>query len=80
MALLIASPFAYTQEMVPDGLHFIIKLNPFSYYVIAYQDILVLGTIPALFDIVFLVVFSLGLFVLGGLFFARAKRVIVDYV
>lgn len=80
MALLIASPFAYTPDMVPEMLQPIIFFNPFAYYVMAYQDLLIFGRVPPVFNVVFLVVFSVGLFVLGSWFFSRAKRVIVDYV
>lgn len=80
MALLIVSPFAYTPEMVPAGLRPIILFNPLAYFVMAYQDLLVFGRIPPLFNIVFLVVFSVGLFIAGSWFFNRAKRIIVDYV
>ena len=80
MALLIASPFAYTPDMVPDSLRPIITFNPFAYYVMAYQDLLIFGRIPPLFNIAVLTTFSVGLFLIGGWFFSRAKRVIVDYV
>lgn len=80
MALLIASPFAYTPDMVPNGLRPIILFNPLAYYVIAYQDILIFGRIPPLPNIVFVVVFSVGMFLVGSWFFSRAKPVIIDYV
>ena len=80
MALLIASPFAYTAEQVPENLRFVITLNPFSYWVRAYQDVLIFGRLPSLFDGAFLVVFSGGLFFTGSWFFSRTKRVVIDYV
>jgi len=80
MALLIASPFAYTADRVPESLRPIITFNPFAYWVQAYQDVLIFGRLPGLSHCLFLVVLSCGLFVLGSWFFSRAKRVIVDYV
>lgn len=80
LALLIASPFAYTPDMVPEGLRPIIVLNPFAYYVMAYQDLVIFGRIPPPANITFLVAFSVGFFLLGSWFFSRAKRVIIDYV
>jgi lipopolysaccharide transport system permease protein len=80
MILLVASPIAYTPEMVPSTLKGLVVVNPFSYFVIAYQRLLVLGEIPGLGESVVLVVVSLGLFASGSRFFAGAKRVIVDYV
>jgi lipopolysaccharide transport system permease protein len=80
MILLIASPIAYRPEMVPEQLHPLIALNPFAYFVIAYQDVLVLGRVPSLTDGAILGLISLGTFGLGSWFFPRAKRVLIDYV
>lgn len=80
MILMIASPIAYTPEMVPEQLKLILILNPFAYLVGAYQHVIVLGTLPPVGNIVFLVVFSLSVFLFGGWFFARAKPVMLDYV
>ena len=81
MALLIASPFAFTPESVQKPeLDLLFLLNPFAYYVRAYQHILIYGVIPPIGVVAFVVIFSFTLFFGGGWFFARAKRVIVDYV
>lgn len=80
MMLLIASPIAYTPGMVPGAMRLLILLNPFAYFVIAYQKLWVLGELPTLFEgvaIVAITVVSLGA---GGWFFARAKRALLDYV
>lgn len=78
--LLIASPIAYTPEMVPASLRLLLQLNPFAYLVIAYQKLLVLGQLPDLGHAAFLVVGCCGLFVVGGSVFSRAKRMMIDYV
>lgn len=80
MILLVASPIAYTPDMVPSGLKPLLALNPFAYFVVAYQQVIMLGIWPSLPHIAVLVVMSIGTFLLGSWFFARAKRVIVDYV
>jgi lipopolysaccharide transport system permease protein len=80
MILLVASPIAYTPDMVPSGLKPLLALNPFAYFVVAYQQVVMLGIWPSLPHIAVLVVMSIGTFLLGSWFFARAKRVIVDYV
>jgi len=80
MGLMIASPIAYTPEMVPPGLKMLIILNPFAYFVIAYQKLLVLGQLPPLWEILVLVTISTGTFLVGGYFFSRAKLVLIDYV
>jgi lipopolysaccharide transport system permease protein len=80
MILLIASPFAYTPEMVPDSLEWVILLNPFAYFVIGFQKLWVLGELPSLFQSTVILALSLGGFFAGGWFFARSKSVLIDYV
>jgi len=78
--LMIASPIAYTPAMVPHSLRAIIYLNPFAYFVLTYQRILVLGQLPDPTMAVVLVASSLLVFVAGGWFFARVKSVMMDHV
>ena len=80
MILLVASPIAYTPSMVPPQLQPLVLFNPFAYYVIGYQKLLVLGELPTPVETIVLVTLSLGLFALGSWFFPRAKRVLIDYV
>jgi lipopolysaccharide transport system permease protein len=79
MILMIASPIAYTPEMVPSSLKVLILLNPLAYFVVAYQQVLVLGKLPPWWDCLSIFVLALGLFLVGGYFFGRAKHVMVDY-
>jgi len=78
--LMIASPIAYTPAMVPASLHWVLLVNPLAYYVVTYQRLLVLGELPDPITAILLVVVSIGLFLLGGYFFARTKSVMIDYV
>lgn len=80
MATLVASPIAYTPDMVPSTLKPLLYLNPMAYFVIAYQQTIMLGEWPSPLRGTVLVVMSIVTFVLGAWFFARVKRVIVDYV
>lgn len=80
LALMIVSPIAYTPEMVPPSLKVLLILNPFAYFVVAYQSIMILGRLPGWGNSLILIALSLGLFTLGGYFFSRAKRVLIDYV
>lgn len=80
MVLMIASPIAYTPDMVPRKLALVLAFNPFAYYVRSYQYIVVLGRAPAPVDAAVVIVLSLALFFLGGYFFSRAKPVLLDYV
>jgi lipopolysaccharide transport system permease protein len=78
--LMVASPIAYTPAMVPSSLRAVILLNPLAYFVITYQHLIVLGQLPDRTTLLVLVVGSVGLFAIGGWFFARVKSVMVDYV
>jgi homopolymeric O-antigen transport system permease protein len=80
MLLMIASPIAYTPAMVPQSLKLILFLNPFAHLLNAYQKLLVLGELPSPAHAFGLVIVSLSLFLVGGWFFAGAKRAIADYV
>ena len=80
MMMLIISPIAYTPEIVPDSLKPLILLNPFAYFVVAYQQVIVLGLYPGPLHAFALVLLAVVPFVAGSWFFAAAKRVIVDYV
>jgi lipopolysaccharide transport system permease protein len=80
MVLMIISPIAYTPEMVPPVLKALLFLNPFAYFVTAYQDIVIFGHLPAWWHAVILVGLSVASFIIGGYFFSRAKQVLIDYV
>ena len=79
-ALLIVSPIAYTREMVPAGLSFLVDLNPFAHFVMAYQRLLVLGQVPSATEWGILVGVSGTAFAAGGWFFAAMKRAMLDHV
>lgn len=80
MVLLVGSPIAYTPAMVPGSLKAFVLLNPLAYVLTAYQEILVMDHLPSPGRGAVLIVLCLGSFALGGFVFARAKRVVVDYV
>ena len=80
LIMLVASPIAYTPDQVPSRLKWLLVINPFSYFVVAYQEIWVLGRVPTPPQIIGLLTVSFGLFFGGGWFFARAKRALLDYV
>lgn len=80
VVVMVTTPIAYTREMVPANLKFLLFLNPLAYFVLAYQDILVMGRVPELWTIIFIIVFSTGFFLLGGWVFHRMKQVMLEYV
>ena len=80
MILLVASPFAYTPSQLAPGVRWIVYVNPFAYFVIAYQQLIVLGEVPDAWHVAVLVVMPLVTFGLGSWFFSKAKDVLLDYV
>jgi lipopolysaccharide transport system permease protein len=80
MMLIILSPFAYTPEMVPSLLKPIIYLNPLSYFVLTFQQIICYGVLPDPIPMIGSVVLGLGGFLIGFTVFQRAKNIFFDYV
>jgi lipopolysaccharide transport system permease protein len=80
MVLLVASPIAYTRDMVPRGLEPLLALNPVAHFIAAFQDVIVLGEAPSPGAWTALVVLGCGSFLLGGWFFHRAKTAMVDFL
>lgn len=80
MAVMTLSPMAFTPEMVPEGLRFILWFNPMSYFILCLQAPIALGAWPMPFAMIGAVVLGIGMFFLGLLFFRRARLVLVDYM
>jgi lipopolysaccharide transport system permease protein len=78
--LLIASPIAYTPEMMPASLRILVYANPFAYYVQAFQSVLVLGRVPPLAVLAGCILFAL--FSFHGFYWAFnvGKRIIADHI
>lgn len=79
MLLFVLSPFAYTPEMVPATLKPLIYLNPLSYFVLTFQQLICYGTWPDPVAATGSVVLGLGTFFAGFSIFQRAKYVFFDY-
>jgi lipopolysaccharide transport system permease protein len=79
MLLFVLSPFAYTPEMVPATMKAVIYLNPLSYFVLSFQNLICFGTWPDLGVAGGAVALALGSFFLGFNVFERAKHVFFDY-
>ncbi|OHZ02492.1 hypothetical protein BC440_14360 [Thalassospira sp. MIT1004] len=77
--LLVASPIAYTPDMLPSSLAVLIYFNPLAYFVISFQSLIVLGMLPPWPILLGISVFGIGSFVLGAYVFSRAKTVFFDY-
>jgi lipopolysaccharide transport system permease protein len=79
IALLVASPIAYTPAMLPPRLGAFIYCNPLSYLVIAYQSLIGDGVLPEVGVSFGVVLLGLLALTLGFEVFRRAKQVFLDY-
>lgn len=78
--LMFLSPIAYTQAMVPAGFELLVVLNPLSYLIDGYRQVLLFNHVP---DLVGLAVFSglaLAALLTGYRYFMRLRRVLPDFV
>ena len=80
MVLLVASPFAYNPAQVSPLVRLVVYLNPFAYFVIAFQDLIMRGEFPTAWQVAVLVLMPIATFAIGSWFFSRAKGVLLDYV
>lgn len=79
MLLFISSPFAYTPDMVPSAMKFLIWFNPLTYFVLSFQSVLCFGSLPGLQAIVGVITLSFVAFFGGFYVFQRSKGVFFDY-
>jgi lipopolysaccharide transport system permease protein len=79
IVLLVASPIAYTPNMLSAKMQTLIYLNPLAYFVIALQSLIVFGKLPPLPIVAGCVALAVGSFVAGAWIFSRAKMVFLDY-
>ena len=79
MTMFVLSPFAYTPEMVPAALKPLLYLNPLSYFVLTFQQLICYGSWPNPVAAIGAAVLSLSSFFCGYIFFQRAKNVFFDY-
>jgi len=77
--LLVASPIAYTPDMLPPQLRLLLYVNPLGYFVVAFQSLIVLGELPPWPITLGSFCFAFGSFLLGAWVFIRAKVVFFDY-
>ena len=79
LLLMVATPIAYTPEMMPSYLRVLIYVNPLYYFVHAYQLLIVGGTLPPWYEILIMLFLGVGVFVLGHRVFQRGKDVFYDF-
>lgn len=79
MAMVVLSPMAYTPEMVPNSIKFILWFNPLSYFVLSFQNVLALAKPPELGIVAIAVALGLSSAILGYRLFRKTKFVFIDH-
>lgn len=77
--MMMVSPIAYTEDMVPEGMKSLLLLNPLAWLMGLYRDCLIAGVVD-LSALAVVSFFSLAIFILGSLFVRRLKPIFADYV
>jgi len=72
------TPIFIAEAQYPKWSRFVIKLNPLAYVVRAYRDRLLSARAPAWEDVAIITLYSLAVFVAGGLLFRQLKRGFAD--
>lgn len=77
--LMLVSPIAYTQDMIPPELMPLMYPNPLYYMIMLYRDSIVVGVVPIQLLLIFSLI-SLAMFLFGHYIFTRLKPMFADYV
>lgn len=77
--LMLISPIAYTNDMVPAKLKFILKLNPLAYLMNLYRSCFLTGDLP-ISDLTIFALFSFAMCWLGYRVISHLKPIFYDYV
>jgi len=79
LILFMVSPIAYTPDMVPRRLVAVTYLNPLSYFVTSFQDLILFGRLPSAGVTVACLVLGVGTFCAGFHIFSKIKQGLFDY-
>lgn len=80
IALLIATPIAYTPDMIPSGMKSLLYANPLFYFTSANQHLILLNKVPPTEIIIPMLALSTVAFIGGLWIFRRARFAILDLV
>ena len=72
------TPIMILEDKIPEGLRFLLVINPLAYIVRAYRVILLGSAMPSVRDMSIAAAYALTTFVIGGLFFRHMKRGFAD--
>nr|WP_122013712.1 ABC transporter permease [Maliibacterium massiliense] len=78
MAWMYMTPILYPMDIVPAELQKLYMLNPMTPIILSYRDVLFYGTAPDMFHLLYSLVFSLVVCIVGFAVFERLKRRFVE--
>jgi ABC-type polysaccharide/polyol phosphate export permease len=73
-----ATPIMVVESQYPAWARRLLALNPLTYLVRGYRDVLLSSRLPRLEDLLIALAYGAGVFVVGGLFFRHVKRGFAD--
>ncbi len=77
--LMLVSPIAYTDEMVPHSMKGLLSINPLAYFMRLYRACLLDGYVP-LSDLFIVTAISVLFFIIGYRVISSLKPLLADYV
>jgi ABC-type polysaccharide/polyol phosphate export permease len=72
------TPIFISEQHIPEGVRFLVRLNPLAYVVRAYRERMLSYRLPDLSDLVVIAACGVASFVAGGLVFRHLKRGFAD--
>jgi len=76
--LFFLTPIVYPVDNVPEKVRFLFYLNPMTYFVKTYQDLIIFRVFPHYLNIMLLFVFSIATFFIGLKVFRKLKEGFAD--
>ncbi len=78
--LFYATPIVYPADVIPERWRFIVELNPIAHFLSAFRGLMISGTVPALSEILIMVMLALVSCVLGLLVYRKTNEFFVYYL
>jgi ABC-2 type transport system permease protein len=68
------TPIAYTPDLLPESTRYLLKLNPFYYFIESYHDIFYRSVVPNSFNLMVCTLLALFTFLLGYTLFKKYRK------
>jgi ABC-type polysaccharide/polyol phosphate export permease len=68
------TPIAYTPDLLPESTRYLLKLNPFYYFIESYHDIFYRSVVPNSFNLMVCILLALFSFFLGYTLFKKYRK------